>query len=74
MMDDLDLATEYELVVAKLRYQQETKTYGGKTALEFARDCSKESTIALMYNLPDSADLIMDIMDAALAQQRRGEV
>jgi len=73
-MNDLELVTEYELIIAKLRYQQETKTYGGKTALEFAQDCSKESTIALMYGMTDSADLIMDIMDAALAQHMRGEV
>jgi hypothetical protein len=72
MMDDLDLVTEYKQIVAKLRYQQETKTYAGKSALEFARDCTKESTIALMYGLTEEADLILDIMDAALAQHSQG--
>tara|TARA_R110000822_G_scaffold305513_2_gene431294 strand:- start:3829 stop:4050 length:222 start_codon:yes stop_codon:yes gene_type:complete len=65
-MYDLELTQEYKLIIRKLRYQQETKTYAGKSALEFARDCTKESTIALMYGLTEEADLIMDIMDAAL--------
>ena len=67
MMDDLDLATEYKLIVAKLRNEQETKTYGGKSALEFAHYCCRQSTIARLQNLHDEAELIMDIMDAALA-------
>jgi len=73
-MNDLELETEYKLIVAKLRNEQETREYGGKSALEFARDCSKESTVALMYGLTEEADLILDIMDAALAQHMRGEV
>jgi len=73
-MNDLELETEYKLIVAKLRNEQETKTYGGKSALEFAQACSKEATIALMYGMTDAADLILDIMDAALAQHMRGEV
>lgn len=67
-MNDFDLVTEYKLIVAKLRNQQETREYGGKSALEFAQGCSKEATIALMYGLTEEADLILDIMDAALAQ------
>jgi len=68
MMNDLELETEYKLIVDKLRNEQETREYGGKTALEFAQGCSKEATIALMYGMTDAADLILDIMDAALAQ------
>jgi hypothetical protein len=73
-MNDLDLATEYKLSIAKLRNELETKEYGGQTGLEFAQRCSKESTIALMYGLTEEADLILDIMDAALAQHMRGDV
>ena len=73
-MNDLELVTEYKLIIDKLRYQQQTKTYGGKSALEFARDCSKESTIALMYNLVAEADLIMDIMDDALTAHQASNV
>jgi len=72
-MNDSELAVEYELIVSKLRYQQQTKTYGGRSALEFARYCSKESTIALMYGLTDDAEYLMDIMDAALLASKEGD-
>jgi len=71
-MNDSELETEYKLIVAKLRNEQETREYGGKTALDFAHYCCRQSTIARLQNLHAEAELIMDIMDAALAQHMQG--
>jgi hypothetical protein len=73
-MDDLDLIAEYRVLVARIQNEQQTKNYNGKTVLEFARDCSKEATIALMYGLPDEADLLLDVMAAAFQDDKGGEV